>query len=60
VTPGALMPSPDNLYNINYNGLEMYQPVKVPGTSGSYWAPGLIIPSGNTERPMVAAFGPTP
>jgi hypothetical protein len=51
----------DNLYQVSYSDYQMHQTVKVPGTSGSYWSAGMITPyPGNTERPMIAVFGPTP
>ena len=51
----------DNLYQVNDNAWQIGQTVKVPGTSGSYWTAGMVIPyRTNTARPMVALFGPTP
>jgi hypothetical protein len=51
----------DNLYQVNDNVWQIGQTVKVPGTSGSYWTAGYVIPNRtHTTRPMVALFGPTP
>lgn len=39
-------------------GLETTQEVKVAGTSGSYWAAGILF--GTSGSPVIAVYGPTP